>query len=218
LVLAGVALFGLGLFVRTVVRNPAWFSTFVVLETLNQEHPESYMSVRARGTGLDRVGDREAAREAFDLAVSLAPNHYGMLVEVGEFRGRTGDWVGGEHLLRRAIALVPGRANAYQILASQLLRQERGREGHRVALDGLARVGSDRELWALVSESYILKGDLPAAVRAREAALAADPASSTQWGRLGELLSAMGEVERAEAARERARVLEESIGKGREGQ
>jgi predicted Zn-dependent protease len=150
------------------------------------------------------------------MAVSLVPDHYGMLVEVGEFRGRTGDWVGGEELLRRAIALVPGRANAYQILAGQLLRQGRGREAHRMALEGLARAGSDRELWALVSESYVLKGDLPAAVRAREAALANDPGSSANWIRLGEILAAMGDEERAAEATDRGRALEAAVGEAGE--
>lgn len=110
--------------------------------------------------------------------------------------------------LREAIRLVPGYRNAYQLLSGAMIRRGFGREGHRIALEGLARTRRDRELWALVSESYILKGDLPAAARAREAAIGADPSAAYQWSRLADLLEAMGEGERAARARETADSLE----------
>jgi hypothetical protein len=85
-----------------------------------------------------------------------------------------------------------------------MIRRDFGREGHRIALEGLARSRNDQELWALVSESYILKGDLPAAVRAREAAIALDPGSGYQWGRLADILEALGQAEGAARARSAA--------------
>ena len=54
-----------------------------------------------------------------------------------------------------------------------------------------------------MSESYIAKGDLEAAVRARLAALGQAPDSSRDWGRLADLYEAMGRAEEALAARER---------------
>jgi tetratricopeptide (TPR) repeat protein len=82
-----------------------------------------------------------------------------------------------------------------------MIRRDFGREGHRIALEGLARSRNDQELWALVSESYILKGDLPAAARAREAAIALDPEAEYQWGRLADILEALGREEDAARAR-----------------
>jgi predicted Zn-dependent protease len=154
--------------------------------------------------GLARVGEAEEAGELYDLATLLAPGNYALLVEAGDFYGRRRAWGRAEPLLRRALVSNPRSPEAYRVLAGQLILQGRGRDGHRVALEGLARVGSDRELFALLSEAYIAKGDLPAAIRARRAALGADPGSGDDWMRLGELLQAVGDTAGAEAARARS--------------
>lgn len=208
LILAAAGLVGLALFLRTIARNPTWMTTFVVMQTLNEEHPRSWRAFRARALGLERVGEIQAAAGEWDLAVALTPRNYTLLAEAGDFHGRLGDWERGRSYLLRAIQVAPELVNAYQLLAGHHLRRGDGREGHRVALQGLARGGSDRDLWALVSESYLLKGDFPAAVRARRAALGVDPKAGGQWRRLGEILEAMGEMEAAGRARDRA--LEEA--------
>jgi len=202
------------LFVRTALRNPSWMSTFMVQAVLHEEHPESWRALRARAQGLERVGDMVEAREAWDLAVRLAPMNYTLLVQAGDFHCRQGRWADCEGYLRRAIAILPGYRNAYQLLSGAMIRQGFGREGHRIALEGLARSRNDRELWALVSESYILKGDLPAAARAREAAIGVDPSDAYQWGRLADILEAMGETEKGARARARAASLEVGAGMG----
>ena len=205
-VLGAVA--GAALLVRTVERNPTWMSTYVVLNTLAEEHPESFLALRSRGSGLAHVGEVEQAARYFDLAVRLVPQHYGLLIEVAGFYARQREDGRAEGLLRRAIEVEPAKPTAYRLLAEMRIRQGRGREGHRIALEGLARSGPDRELWALVSESYIEKGDLEAAVRARRAALGQDPSSVHDWDRLAELLQALGRPEGAEEARARARALD----------
>jgi predicted Zn-dependent protease len=148
------------------------------------------------------------AAEAWDLAVRLAPMNYTLMVQAGDFHCRQGSWEKCESYLRAAISLEPGYRNAYQLLAGAMIRRGFGREGHRIALEGLARSRSDRELWALVSESYILKDDLPAAARAREASIGADPSAAYQWSRLADILEAMGEKEGAARARATADSLE----------
>jgi tetratricopeptide (TPR) repeat protein len=148
------------------------------------------------------------AMMAWDLAARLAPTNYTLLVQAGDFHCRLGNWASCESYLRRAITLGPSYRNAYQLLAGAMISREFGREGHRIALQGLLKTRNDRELWALVSESYILKGDLPAALRARNAAIGADPSAPFQWSRLSEILEAMGEAEAAEEARQRADSLE----------
>ncbi len=202
---------GVALFVHTVERNPTWFSSFTVMSTLAREHPESYVSLRSAAEGLTRVGEDTEAARAYDRAVALAPRHYGLLCEVGGFYARRRQDERAEALLRRAIEVTPDQPTAYRLLAEMLIRQGRGREGHAVALTGLARAGPDRELWSLVSEAYILKGDLVAAVRARRAALGQAPASVHDWNRLAELLDALGRTEQAGAARARARVVDATI-------
>ncbi len=200
------------LFVRTVLRNPSWFSTYVVLETLNREHPESHLAFLNRGSGLDRAGDSRAAGEEFSMALRLAPQRYGTLTEVAEFYGRMGRWADAEALLRRAIGIAPSRDDAYRLLSTQLLRQRRGRDAHGVALAGLANAGPHPDLWGAVSESYVLKGDLEAALRARRVALGMDSASAFQWARLADILEALGEREEAISARGRALAFPKEAG------
>jgi predicted Zn-dependent protease len=179
-------------------------STFVVVQTLSDEHPESWRAFRGRAQGLERTGNQAAAGKEWDQAVRLAPTSYTLLVQAADFHGRHGDPFMAETYLRRAVAILPDLTNAYQHLAAHLLRRGQGREAHRVALDGLARAGGDPLLWDLVSEAYVAKGDLPAAVRARDASLAIAPEPES-WRRLAELLEAAGDSTRARDARAKAR-------------
>ena len=83
----------------------------------------------------------------------------------------------------------------------------RGREGHAIALQGLALVGSNRDLWKLVSESYVAKGDYDAAIRARWASFGVSDQDSEDWRRMSELMELAGRSQKAEAASQRADVL-----------
>jgi tetratricopeptide (TPR) repeat protein len=194
---------GTGLTVRTVLRNPSWFDTFTVLDTLAVEHPESYLSFRSRAEGLARIGDVEGAGAAYETAVALAPDHYSLALAAAEFYGSRGRFARAEELLTRANRQAPDLPEAHLLLAEYLIRQGRGREGHRAALAGLASSGPDERLFALLSESYIAKGDLEAAVRARLAAVGQAPDSRRDWGRLAELYDAMGRPDDARVARAR---------------
>lgn len=200
---AGFILSGLFLW-RSETRGPIWASNHTVVATLIREHPESYVSVRARAEALARAGDTARADRAYESAVRLAPDLYSLLVEAGDFDLRAHREARGEELLKEAIARRPDGAAAYWLLGEQRLRLGDGRAARRIALEGLARAGPDRDLWALVSESYIATGDLEAAVRARRAALAQDPTSKRDWSRLADLLAALGRKEEAAAARGRA--------------
>ncbi len=71
-------------------------------------------------------------------------------------------------------------------------------------------MGPDAPLWAVVSEAYILKGDLEASIRARRAALGVDPGAAPGWARLAEILDAAGRPEQAAEARARARRVEDA--------
>ena len=113
-----------------------------------------------------------------------------LLLEAGVFHDRFGDAARAEEYLSRAIALAPGIPQAYESLGNHFLRVVRFREAHRTALEGLARAGPTRELWRIVSETYVARGDLAAAVRARRVALRMDPSSVADQQRLEELLEA----------------------------
>jgi hypothetical protein len=193
--------------VRTVARNPSWRSEPAMLTTLGDEHPEAFMAVRARAQGLDDLGEYEEADRFYQTALELAPEGYSLLVEVARFYGRGERWAEAEPLLVHAIELFPTHPVAWQVLSEQRLNQGRGREGHAVALQGLALVGSNRDLWKLVSESYVMKGDYDAAIRARWASLGVVDDESEEWRRMSEIMELAGRSEEAAAAAQRADVL-----------
>jgi tetratricopeptide (TPR) repeat protein len=193
---------------RTVTRNPTWESSFTVLRTLAQEHPESWLGQRTLAISYRQVGDDASAAESFEVALALAPDHYQLLVDAADFYEEVGDPVRSEELLRQAIHLLPEHPVAYARLADDRIARGDGRGAHAAALQGVAQARPDREVWALVSESYVMKADLEAAVRAREASIGID-ATSAGWLRLGELLDALGRPDAAEDARASARLIRE---------
>ncbi len=192
---------------KTVLRNPSWMNTFTMLETLAREHPESSLALRSRATGLARAGDFDGATRSYEASLKLSPNNYASLTEVGHYFGERGDWDRGEALLRSAMELAPDRPHAYRLLASQLLLRNEFRAAHGLALEGLVQSDADRELFAIVSESYIAKGDFGAAERARTAALAQDSTSAADWRRMGDILELAGRAGAASQARARASEL-----------
>ena len=193
--------------VRTATRNPSWMSTFTMLTTLAEEHPESSRAIRARAQSLDDVGEYEEAGRYYQTALELVPQEYSLLVEVARFHGRGERWAEAEPLLLHAIELLPTHPVAWQVLSEQRLLQGRGREGHAVALQGLSLVGSNADLWKLVSESYVAKGDYDAAIRARWASFGVADENSEDWRRMTELMELAGRSEEAEVASRRADVL-----------
>ena len=126
---------------------------------------------------------------------------------VARFHGRGERWAEAEPLLGHAIELLPTHPVAWQVLSEQRLLQGRGREGHAVALQGLSLVGSNADLWKLVSESYVAKGDYDAAIRARWASFGVADENSEDWRRMTELMELAGRSEEAEVASRRADVL-----------
>jgi predicted Zn-dependent protease len=122
--------------------------------------------------------------------LTLLPAHYGLLSDAATVHARLELYPRARELLKAASDLDPDRPVAYRLLAETQLLAGDGRGAHATAVEGLARWGGDRALWALLSESYVRKGDLAAAIRAREAALAVDPASERDRARLAELVEA----------------------------
>ena len=160
---AAVTAFAIGgvlLATRTVTRNPTWIDTFTVLATLNEDHPESWMAWRVRATGLARVGEVEQAAEAWETALSIAPDHYQLLVDAAEFYESVGRVDRSEVLLDQAIALLPRHPAAYRRVAEYRIQRGDGRGAHAAAAAGVRLARPDREIWALLSETYVMMADL----------------------------------------------------------
>jgi len=190
---------GVGLLGRSVTRNPSWRDTGTMVRTLTRDHPESWMSQRAFALVYVGAGDMTSAQGAYEAALGVAPDHYQLLVEAALFFDDVGEAVRAEELFERAIAVLPGRSEAYSRMAERRILRGDGRGAHAVALRGVVRTEENRELWAVISESYIMKADLEAALRARRASIGVRP-TPAGWARLGDLLEALERPEDARAA------------------
>jgi len=197
----GVILFYSG---RTVVRNPTWESTATAVNNLALQHPESYRGLVVWARIQESRGDLEAAAGSMEEALNLVPDNYQLTVTAADFFARTGATDRALELYRRATALTGNHYGAYRQWGEHLLRVREPEAARRVALDGWARAGPHRSLFAILSESYVAEGDLEAAVRARRTAALRADATRNDWTRLAELLEALERPEEAAEARRRA--------------
>lgn len=182
--------------VRTLDRNPTWFSSFTVMQTLAEEHPESWRASMARAQGLVHAGDEAAAAEAYEAGVVALPTRFDLVSETGVFFKERRQLDRARPYLESAVALQPARPSAWVLLGELELLEGRFREAHAVATRGISAAVPQAELWAVLSESYVGGGLLDAAVRARRASLALE-STATGWSRLAELLEAVGAPEDA---------------------
>ena len=73
-------------------------------------------------------GDDERSLQEYETATALSPTNYLMWLGVGRARERSGDQVGAERALRRALELAPNYARVQWALGNNLLRQGRTEE------------------------------------------------------------------------------------------
>lgn len=187
---AGVVVLAL-LSARTLERNPTWFSSFTVMETLAREHPESWRARMARAQGLARAGEEAAAVEAYLAAVEALPTRFDLVSEIGAFLKERRQLEAARPYLEAVVGLQPERPSGWVLLAELELLQGRFQAAHAVAARGIGEARESAELWAVLSEAYAGGGLLDAAIRARRAALAREPSEASRR-RLGEFLEAAG--------------------------
>jgi tetratricopeptide (TPR) repeat protein len=198
----------IGLSARSFVRTPSWASSFSVMQALVREHPTSWRAHKARAEGLVNVGRFDEAAAAYRAGVDALPNRFDMVAATGAFLKEQRRLDEARPFLERAVALQPERPSPWVLLGELELLQGRFREAHGVATRGIASAVESAELWGVLSEAYVGGGLLPAAVRAREAALAQRPDWPEGWRRLTELLEAVeADPERIRQARARALAL-----------
>ncbi len=189
----------------TVVRNPTWFSSFTVMETLARDHPESWRARMARAQGLARAGEDAQAAEAYRAGIEALPTRFDLVSETGAFFKERGRLAEARPYLESAVVLRPGRPSGWILLTELELLEGRFREAHATAARGIGRATESGELWALLSEAYAGGGLLDASIRARRTALVLEPDAAPWWNRLAELLEAAeGDPTEVAEARRRA--------------
>jgi hypothetical protein len=181
----------LGLSARSFVRTPTWASSFTVMQALVREHPTSWRAHKARAEGLVNVGQIEEAAAAYRAGVDALPTRFDMVAATGAFFKEHRRLEEARPYLEQAVTLQAARPSPWVLLAELELLEGRFREAHEVATRGIASAVDSAELWGVLSEAYVGGGLLPAAIRAREAALARRPEWPEGWLRLVELLEAV---------------------------
>jgi len=73
-------------------------------------------------------GDDERSLKEYETATALSPTNYLMWLSVGRARERSGDQIGAEAALRRALELAPNYSRVQWALGNNLLRQGRNDE------------------------------------------------------------------------------------------
>ncbi|MET3528038.1 tetratricopeptide repeat-containing sulfotransferase family protein [Phenylobacterium koreense] len=102
-----------------------------------------------------------------------------------------------EALLRRAVELAPGDAQAHADLASLLMRLGRAHEAIRLLDEALVRTPA--AVWPLSLKAAVLEGDgrLREALDAHRALLARAPRAALPWTNYGRALAAVGDLKAA---------------------
>lgn len=129
---------------RTWVRNPVWRSSDAGLDTLIEEHPESYRSQWALGVRLASRGALEPALRSLEHAIGLVPNETFVRLDQAEVllaAGRAGE---AEAALRPLVGIVSRRK--YVLLGHALARQGRPAEAAAAVEEGLRHYPDDGAL------------------------------------------------------------------------
>ena len=176
----------------TVLQNPVWMSTETVVEAVTEVFPTSYRGHWLRGNMLAWSGERDAALSEYGVAADLWPHDPRMWVDLAGQNLRWERWRAAEQAARRAVEVAPHSRGARQMLARVLYEAGRMEEARTEALRGLAAVGADPSLYAILSASYRRQGRYAEAARAWRAALTRDTWQG--WLELARLRAAAGDT------------------------
>jgi protein O-mannosyl-transferase len=128
---------------RTLSRIPSWQSTDTVLDTLADEHPESFRSQWWVAQRLTNAGDPDRGLEWFDRAIETNPNDYRLRLD----RVRALLLAGRSVQAEEAVAGLPGGDPArFVYLAQSLIMQNRPKEASDVVHEGLMAFPRDVRL------------------------------------------------------------------------
>ncbi|MBI4519810.1 MAG: tetratricopeptide repeat protein [Gemmatimonadetes bacterium] len=192
---------------RTITRNPTWYDTASVMETLIAEHPESGRAQWILGTyymELDRIDEGKAA---YGRALNILGYHYPLLIDVGRDLLNAGQDDEAERLLSDAWAQWPELARAPFLLTVLYTRQGRWQEARSAAVAAVAADSTDGVAHHLLATTYAALGSTNRAIDHRRLAIRHGEGEHwQQWYWLAELLLQTGRNDDAAAALDSASV------------
>lgn len=204
--LAALAVALAAMTVRTVTRNPTWYDTASVMETLIEEHPESGRAQWILGTYYMRSGKPELGKQAYARALETLGYHYPLLIDLGRDYMNAGETEDAERILRRAWYLWPDLARAPFLLTVLYSGQQRWDEARQTALAALNNDPADPVAYHLLANVYAAMDSTGQAIRARRHAIQnGEDEHWQQWYWLAQLLVRDGRPGEAAAVLDSAR-------------
>lgn len=179
--------------------------------------PNDAVGHRERGRALLDLERPEAATVELAAALLVDPKDYESYVTLGQIHLDSGRYAQAGRLLTRAIAIEPDEPAAYYVLATALVRSERGDEAaphlrtfarlQALALDKKRR-GIELSTARLDAGALTDKGDLDRAVAVWTRIVADWPDIAANYAGLAAALAGLGQLDAAVANYERALTLD----------
>ena len=159
-----------------------------------QQQPENAEANRMLGLALFARGQVAPAREALELAASLAPAKAALLNDLGNVRRAAGDKAGAIEAFSAAINAEPGLAFAHFNLADALLEAGDMQRANATYNDIIARsfAGMDGDFHVNRGLCRLRLGDAEGAMEAFRAALKLEPGHSRAAATLSDTLQKLG--------------------------
>jgi tetratricopeptide (TPR) repeat protein len=193
---AGLAAWVVGFSVVTVKRNPVWYNTHTLFENLRQQHPESVRLLYALGLDMYKQGEWELAQVYFGLWMKVWPYHAPWLAQYAAALADHGEFARADSLVSAAIRMKPKIVTFHYLRAIMLIDGGNNEDALRAIDESVEIVGVDADFHGLRADAYERLGDIPAALRAQEAAIEGwkDEATWLGWSRLARLHAAAGDT------------------------
>lgn len=191
--------------VRTITRNPVWYSTDTVLRSLMDTHPESYRAQWRAAVRETELDDHAEAHYHWELGYRLWPRSAAYIVDYASFHLNYGNPARAVELAQIALVEDPDAQLAGLVLAAAHLRM-RDFQGALEATDALIpELGLEPRVVRMRARALTGLGRSTEALAAWRLAMSTGPSSAADWivfaralqmdGRLREALKALDAAE-----------------------
>jgi protein O-GlcNAc transferase len=157
---------------------------------------------------LQKTGDHDAARAAFNSAIALAPKAAGIWSNAAGNELDAGDFSESLRLAERAVALAPGHAAVWHQLGNALIELKRSSDAERALREALRIQPRNSEALLSLSAALNEQNRLGEARDVASTALQIDPRSSRIHISLGSIHNSLGDLKAATIHFRRARELD----------
>ena len=143
------------------------------LHRLEQAFPKLPVVHFLLGTADKQLGDTDAAKRAFEAALTLSPSHWDSLFELAVLHYREQAYAPAREMIDRALEIRPDHLPSAELLAGIHLAESRHEDAVGTLRSAIRQAPTNRRLVSMLANTYIAMGkfDEGAAMLAQAAAL-----------------------------------------------